>query len=515
MIVLMHYAADRGHRGARPDATCVAAIATGEHLTTLAFSEFGSRSHFWSPTGTATPVDDGTVRLDAQKSWVTSAGHADSYVWSSRPLAGDGPMTLWLVPADAAGLSVAGGFDGLGLRGNGSRPMTAEDVRVPAARDARRRRRRPGHRARRRAPLVPRPQRRVLPRPRRKRGRPRPDGTSPRPRLRHTGAALRDAPVVRRDFARLRIRTDALRAFLADTLAALETGRDDAMLRVLEIKALAGRDRRRRDRRRDAAVRRQRLPQGAGPRAPLPRRTRGAGDGADHRRAARLRRPGLHRPAAARRGEPLTLAPPCCWARSRTTRRSSRSGTGFRAWLRRARPGLRLRPVLALRTAGRGPRRRAHRRRLELAAGLAAGRAAGGAPPARPCAALAMRDTDRDLTSVVVVRADSPVRRARRPRAAGSSRVGAVDSPQATLIPLAHLAAAGVDGRRTPLRRGRRPARRPHRRRAGRGPRAGGRRGRRRLHDRRQPSGVRRRRARCRRTAPGSSRRPRATTTAT
>jgi ABC-type phosphate/phosphonate transport system substrate-binding protein len=55
-----------------------------------------------------------------------------------------------------------------------------------------------------------------------------------------------------------------------------------------------------------------------------------------------------------------------------------------------------------------------------------------------------MRDTDRDLTSVVVVRADSPVTRVEDL----SGRVvatGAVDSPQATLLPLAHLRAAGVE----------------------------------------------------------------------
>lgn len=52
--------------------------------------------------------------------------------------------------------------------------------------------------------------------------------------------------------------------------------------------------------------------------------------------------------------------------------------------------------------------------------------------------AVAMRDTDRDLTSVLVVRADSDVHRpeALRDRAVG---FGAHDSPQATLIPRAHL----------------------------------------------------------------------------
>ncbi|MET7376314.1 phosphate/phosphite/phosphonate ABC transporter substrate-binding protein [Micromonospora arida] len=57
--------------------------------------------------------------------------------------------------------------------------------------------------------------------------------------------------------------------------------------------------------------------------------------------------------------------------------------------------------------------------------------------------ALTMRDTDQDLTSVVVVRADSPVRQL-ADLAGRVVAVGAVDSPQATLIPLDHLAARGV-----------------------------------------------------------------------
>lgn len=57
--------------------------------------------------------------------------------------------------------------------------------------------------------------------------------------------------------------------------------------------------------------------------------------------------------------------------------------------------------------------------------------------------ALAMRDTDQDLTSVVVVRADSPVRQV-ADLAGRVVAVGAIDSPQATLIPLGHLAAGGV-----------------------------------------------------------------------
>lgn len=58
-------------------------------------------------------------------------------------------------------------------------------------------------------------------------------------------------------------------------------------------------------------------------------------------------------------------------------------------------------------------------------------------------AAVAMRDTDRDLTSVVVVRADSGIDDVAG-LVGGVVAVGAVDSPQATLLPLSHLRSLGV-----------------------------------------------------------------------
>ena len=57
--------------------------------------------------------------------------------------------------------------------------------------------------------------------------------------------------------------------------------------------------------------------------------------------------------------------------------------------------------------------------------------------------AVAMRDTDRDLTSVVVVSEDSPVQ-AIEDLDGRTVATGAVDSPQATLLPLALLRDAGV-----------------------------------------------------------------------
>lgn len=62
----------------------------------------------------------------------------------------------------------------------------------------------------------------------------------------------------------------------------------------------------------------------------------------------------------------------------------------------------------------------------------------------RSAHAIAMRDTDCDLTSVVVVRADSGIETIEDLRGK-TVAVGAGDSPQATLIPLLHLAEAGLD----------------------------------------------------------------------
>jgi ABC-type phosphate/phosphonate transport system substrate-binding protein len=61
-----------------------------------------------------------------------------------------------------------------------------------------------------------------------------------------------------------------------------------------------------------------------------------------------------------------------------------------------------------------------------------------------PVRAVAMRDTDCDLTSVVVVRADSGIESV-ADLVGRTVAVGAVDSPQATLIPLSHLRSLGVD----------------------------------------------------------------------
>lgn len=237
MVLMMHYCGTAVIEAFGPTEVRER-IAAGDYVTTLAFSEAGSRSMFWAPVSTAADAGD-SVRLDAQKSWVTSAGHADGYVWSSRPMAAEGASTMWLVPAGASGLKVGAPFDGLGLRGNSSSPMSASSVEVPAS-----------------AMLgtdgggfdvmlgTVLPYFQVV-------SAGFSVGTAnsaatkaaihaAATRFEHLDQALADSPVVRADVARMRIGTDAAEALLLDTLTALETGRADTTLRVLEVKALAG-----------------------------------------------------------------------------------------------------------------------------------------------------------------------------------------------------------------------------------------------------------------------------------
>jgi alkylation response protein AidB-like acyl-CoA dehydrogenase len=135
MIFMMHVCAQQVIAQAEtfPEREAVLrAIVRGEHLSTLAFSEKGSRSHFWAPVSQA--VAEGEHhRLSAEKSWVTSAGHADSYVVSTRSTtaAEMTSSTLYYVPRETPGLTVSGTWSGLGLRGNASAPMRLNGVVVP------------------------------------------------------------------------------------------------------------------------------------------------------------------------------------------------------------------------------------------------------------------------------------------------------------------------------------------------------------------------------------------------
>ena len=136
MVYLMHMCGVACYTAASDKtAPQLQAAARGQHLSTLAFSEQGSRSHFWAPVSRATAVN-GSVRLNAKKSFVTSAGESDGYVASTLDASGAQPTdsTIYLVLRDDAGVSVSGDWSGLGMRGNASAPMIFRDVTVSADR---------------------------------------------------------------------------------------------------------------------------------------------------------------------------------------------------------------------------------------------------------------------------------------------------------------------------------------------------------------------------------------------
>jgi alkylation response protein AidB-like acyl-CoA dehydrogenase len=244
MVYLMHMCATATIAAARPAAAVAQTlkeIAAGRHLTTLAFSEAGSRSHFWAPVSRA-KRNAANVHLTAKKSWVTSAGHAQSYVVSALAPEGKGPTdsTLYLVAGGTPGLSVAGPWDGLGMRANASAPMILENCEVE-----------PGLQltddgAGFKAMLEV-----VLPLFNLGTSavalglcRAAVAGTAAHlngARFEHLGQTLGESlPTLRAQLATMQIETDGLAARIDDLVDHLERPRDTTMLRVLETKAAAG-----------------------------------------------------------------------------------------------------------------------------------------------------------------------------------------------------------------------------------------------------------------------------------
>ncbi|HET7493440.1 MAG TPA: acyl-CoA dehydrogenase family protein [Bradyrhizobium sp.] len=244
MVYLMHLSAAATIAAARPGAKVAQTlkeIAAGRHLTTLAFSEAGSRSHFWAPVSRA--KRNGTnLHLTAKKSWVTSAGHAQSYVVSALAPDGKGPTdsTLYLFASGTRGLSVAGPWDGFGMRANASAPMILEDCEVE-----------PGLQLTDDGAGFKAMLEIVLPLFNLGTSavalglcRAAVAGTADHlksARFEHLGQTLGESlPTLRAQLATMQIETDGLAARVDDLIDHLERPRDTTMLRVLESKASAG-----------------------------------------------------------------------------------------------------------------------------------------------------------------------------------------------------------------------------------------------------------------------------------
>lgn len=239
MVYLMHLCGVACYAAA-PDKTAAVlrSAAAGRHLSTLAFSEKGSRSHFWAPVSRAIASGDGAVRISAQKSFVTSAGHADGYVVSTLAADATQPVesTIYLVLKDEAGVSVAGPWRGLGLRGNASAPMTLDAVSSGADRALTA----PGKgldmmlgivlplfQVGSAAVGVGIAEAAVA----------ATIGHVTHARFEEANTSLRDLPTLRAQIARMRIETDRARAHLAAVLDSLESPGPATQLLVLEAKA--------------------------------------------------------------------------------------------------------------------------------------------------------------------------------------------------------------------------------------------------------------------------------------
>ena len=236
MICMMHYIATtviekHGTEAMRKS------IAQEGKLTTLAFSESGSRSHFWLPVSTATKGPDG-IRLNAEKQLITSAGICDIYVWSSKPAAAEGLSSIWAVPADAEGLTIPKPYAGLGLRGNSSAPITARDVLIPESNrlgddgkgfDVMMGVVLPYFSLQNCAVSVGMMSGALA----------RAVSHVTNSKYSYDGSKIADLPSVRGHIAKMQLKIDLVRGLLLDALDSIEQGRADATLRVLECK-LAG-----------------------------------------------------------------------------------------------------------------------------------------------------------------------------------------------------------------------------------------------------------------------------------
>ena len=242
MVYTMHVVASRTLAGTvesdtGPVADTLRAVAAGEHLTTIAYSERGSRSHFWAQVSRAARHGDG-VRFDADKSWVTSAAEADSYVVAVGAPGSSDPLVteLYLVPAATPGIQVLEPFDGLGMRGNGSSPVRMRNVEIAGDRGLGG----PGEGfptmltatlpwfvlgcaaccvgiAGRALELAAE--------------------HAAGARLEHEGVALADLPTIRARLGQAKVRHQQARAFLYEVARQLEGGSPDAQLGILGLKA--------------------------------------------------------------------------------------------------------------------------------------------------------------------------------------------------------------------------------------------------------------------------------------
>src|SRR5436309_845380 len=110
----------------------IAPIVRGERLGAFAMTEPGSGNKIWHMDSFARREGDEFV-IDSFKSFCTSSGHADYYLVPVRGDSESGPhdLTVFLVMGTDENVKPIGVWDGMGLRGNSSRPIHFQRCRVP------------------------------------------------------------------------------------------------------------------------------------------------------------------------------------------------------------------------------------------------------------------------------------------------------------------------------------------------------------------------------------------------
>jgi alkylation response protein AidB-like acyl-CoA dehydrogenase len=111
----------------------IAPIVRGERLGAFAMSEPGSGNKIWHMDSFARRTDD-VYEIDSFKSFCTSSGHADYYLVPVRNDAESHAqdLSVFLVMGTDEHVTPIGVWDGMGLRGNSSRPIHFKGCRVPA-----------------------------------------------------------------------------------------------------------------------------------------------------------------------------------------------------------------------------------------------------------------------------------------------------------------------------------------------------------------------------------------------
>ncbi len=109
-------------------------LASGKYLGSFALTEPQAGSDSGATKTTATRDGDSYV-LSGQKSWITNAGYAGSFVVTARTSAGRGSdgISAFLVRRGVPGFAIGEPEKKLGLHSSDSRPIFFDGCRVPAA----------------------------------------------------------------------------------------------------------------------------------------------------------------------------------------------------------------------------------------------------------------------------------------------------------------------------------------------------------------------------------------------